>query len=219
MQRNKRKYLSQQWQRSRGDRKIQSTNSRSKQVPKACDLKRGVIVEINGMPHSVKQVEAKSPSSRGAATLYKIRFINLQTGQKLDESFKGDDFLKDIDCLRRQVQFSYMDGEIFTFMDLEDYSQYGLNSEDLGGQTGFLAEGLDGITALLVDGAIIGIELPQSVALTIMETTPGIKGSTATGRTKPAMLNTGVEIQVPEYLENGEVVKVNTTTGKFISRA
>ncbi|WP_177419646.1 elongation factor P-like protein EfpL [endosymbiont of Lamellibrachia barhami] len=188
-------------------------------MPKACDLKRGVIVEINGMPHSVKQVEAKSPSSRGAATLYKIRFINLQTGQKLDESFKGDDFLKDIDCLRRQVQFSYMDGEIFTFMDLEDYSQYGLNSEDLGGQTGFLAEGLDGITALLVDGAIIGIELPQSVALTIMETTPGIKGSTATGRTKPAMLNTGVEIQVPEYLENGEVVKVNTTTGKFISRA
>ncbi len=188
-------------------------------MPKACDLKRGVIVEINGMPHSVKQVEAKSPSSRGAATLYKIRFINLQTGQKLDESFKGDDFLKDIDCLRRQVQFSYMDGEIFTFMDMEDYSQYGLNSEDLEGQTGFLTEGLGGITALLVDGAIIGIELPQSVALTIMETTPGIKGSTATGRTKPAMLNTGVEIQVPEYLENGEVVKVNTATGKFISRA
>jgi len=188
-------------------------------VPKACDLKRGIIVEINGMPHSVKQVEAKSPSSRGAATLYKIRFINLQTGQKLDESFKGDDFLKDIDCLRRQVQFSYMDGEIFTFMDTEDYSQYGLNSEDLEGQTGFLIEGLDGIIALLVDGAIIGIELPQSVALTISETTPGIKGSTATGRTKPAMLNTGIEIQVPEYLENGEVVKVNTTTGKFISRA
>ncbi|RDH80979.1 MAG: elongation factor P-like protein YeiP [endosymbiont of Escarpia spicata] len=188
-------------------------------MPKACDLKRGIIVEINGMPHSVKQVEAKSPSSRGAATLYKIRFINLQTGQKLDESFKGDDFLKDIDCLRRQVQFSYMDGEIFTFMDTEDYSQYGLNSEDLEGQTGFLAEGLDGIIALLVDGAIIGIELPQSVALTISETTPGIKGSTATGRTKPAMLNTGIEIQVPEYLENGEVVKVNTTTGKFISRA
>ncbi|QYZ66068.1 MAG: elongation factor P [Gammaproteobacteria bacterium (ex Lamellibrachia satsuma)] len=188
-------------------------------MPKACDLKRGIIVEINGMPHSVKQVEAKSPSSRGAATLYKIRFINLQTGQKLDESFKGDDFLKDIDCLRRQVQFSYMDGEIFTFMDTEDYSQYGLNSEDLEGQTGFLIEGLDGIIALLVDGAIIGIELPQSVALTISETTPGIKGSTATGRTKPAMLNTGIEIQVPEYLENGEVVKVNTTTGKFISRA
>ena len=188
-------------------------------MPKACDLKRGVIVKINGAPHAVKQVEAKSPSSRGASTLYKIRFTNLQTGQKLDDSFKGDDFLKEIDCVRTQVQYSYLDGEIFTFMDMEDYSQYGLNREDIEGQVGYLTEGMEGITALLVDGNILGIELPQSVSLTIVDTTPGIKGSTATGRTKPAMLATGIEIQVPEYLENGELVKVNTTTGKFISRA
>ena len=188
-------------------------------MPKACDLKRGVIVEINGAPHAVKQVEAKSPSSRGASTLYKIRFTNLQTGQKLDDSFKGDDFLKEIDCVRTQVQYSYLDGEIFTFMDMEDYSQYGLNREDIEDQIGYLTEGLDGITALLVDGNILGIELPKSVSLTIVDTTPGIKGSTATGRTKPAMLATGLEIQVPEYLENNELVKVNTATGKFISRA
>jgi len=187
-------------------------------VPKACDLKRGAIVEINGAPHAVKRLEAKSPSSRGAATLYKVRFTNLQTKQKLDESFKGDDFLKDIDCVRTQVQYSYLDGDIYMFMDLEDYSQHGLNSEDLEECLGYMTEGLEGITALLVDGKIIGIELPQSVNLTITDTAPGIKGASATGRTKPAMLTTGMEIQVPEYLENGETVKVNTSTGKFISR-
>ena len=188
-------------------------------MPKACDLKRGMVVEINGMPHAVKQVEAKSPSSRGASTLYKVRFNNLQTGQKLDESYKGDDFLKDADCLRTQVQYSYKDGDIYTFMNMEDYSQYSLNEDELDDQLGYLTEGLEGIVALLVDGNIMGIELPQMVNLDIVETAPGIKGATATGRTKPAVLSTGIEVQVPEYLEAGETIKINTSTGKFVSRA
>jgi len=188
-------------------------------VPKASDLKRGVIVEINGWPHAVKQVECKSPSSRGAATLYKIRFTNLKTGQKLDESYKGEDFLKEADCVRVQVQYSYLDGDNYTFMDMEDYSQYGLNSGDLESQMGYLTEGLEGITALLVDGNILGIELPQSVGLKIVDTTPAVKGATATGRTKAATLSTGLEVQVPEYLEIDEIIKVNTSNGKFISRA
>ena len=188
-------------------------------MPKACDLKRGMVVDINGMPHAVKQVEAKSPSSRGASTLYKIRFNNLQSGQKLDESYKGDDFLKEADCLRTQVQYSYKDGDVYTFMNMEDYSQYSLNEADLVDQLGYLSEGLEGIIALLVDGHLLAIELPQSVTLGIIETAPGIKGATATGRTKPATLSTGLEVQVPEYLEPGEVIKVNTSTGKFVSRA
>jgi len=188
-------------------------------MPKASDLKRGSIVDINGAPHIVKQVEAKSPSSRGAATLYKVRFNNMQTGQKLDESFKGDDFLKEIDCIKRQVQYSYIDGDSHIFMDLEDYTQHDLNSGDIAEQVGYLTEGMEGISALLVDGQIIAIELPQAVALTITDTGPAIKGDSASGRTKPATLSTGLEIQVPEYLQSGESIKVNTTTGKFISRA
>ena len=188
-------------------------------MPKASDLKRGNIVEINGQPHVVKQVEAKSPSSRGAATLYKIRFNNLQTGQKLDESFKGDDFLKEADCVRRAVQYSYVDGEKYVFMDMEDYSQYEQTEADLEGQVGYLTEGLEGLLALLMDGKVLGIELPQSVVLEVTETAPGIKGATATGRTKPAILTTGLEVQVPEYLEVGDQIKVNTQTGKFMSRA
>jgi len=93
-----------------------------------------------------------------------------------------------------------------------------LNREELESQLGYLVEGLDGITALLMDGVLLGIELPQSVALKIVDTAPGIKGSTATGRTKPALLSTGLEVQVPEYLEANETIKVNTTNGKFMSR-
>ena len=188
-------------------------------VPKASDLKRGMVVDINDAPHIVRQVEAKSPSSRGASTLYKIRLNNLRTKQKLDMSFKGDDHIKDADCKRMSVQYSFQDGDSYHFMNLEDFSQYELNSADLDGQLGYLTEGLEGVLALLLDDQILSVELPQSVDLEIVETTPGVKGSTATGRTKPARLSTGIEVQVPEYLENGEVIKVNTVTGKFMSRA
>jgi len=188
-------------------------------VPKASELKRGSVVEINEVPHIVKQIEAKSPSSRGASTLYKIRFNNLKTGQKLDESFKSDDFLKEADCVRTKVQFSYIDDTSHVFMNMEDYSQYSIDTVDIEDQIGYLTEGLEGIVALLSDESVLAIELPNSVNLEIKETAPGIKGATATGRTKPAALSTGIEVQVPEYLESGEVIKINTITGKFISRA
>jgi elongation factor P len=188
-------------------------------VAKAGDLKRGMVVEINGIPHAVKHVDVKSPSSRGASTLYKIRFTNLKTGQKLDESLKGDDFFKDADLVRAKVQFSYIDGDNYIFMNSEDYTQYNLSREDLDDQVGYLTEGLEGIVALLVDDEPMAIELPSSVQLEIVETAPALKGATASGRTKTARLTTGIEIQVPEYLEPGEVVKVNTETGKFMSRA
>ncbi|OQX47222.1 MAG: elongation factor P-like protein YeiP, partial [Candidatus Sedimenticola endophacoides] len=175
-------------------------------MPKASELKRGMIVEIDGDPHIVKRLEAKSPSSRGASTLYKVRFTNLRSGQKLDESYKGDDLLKNADCQRVEVQYSYLDGDTYVFMNMEDFSQYGLNREELDEQAGYITDGLEGIVALLMDGRILGIELPQSVDLAIIETAPGIKGATATGRTKPATLSTGIEVQVPEYLEPGEVI-------------
>lgn len=187
-------------------------------MPKANELKSGMVVEIDGAPHSVKNVDAKSPSSRGASTLYKVRFTNLKTGQKLDESYKGEDILKEADCVRAQVQFSYVDGDAYTFMNVEDYSQYTLNRDEIEDSVDYLVEGLEGIFALIMDDAILGIELPHSVVLRVIETAPGIKGATAAGRTKPAILSTGLEIQVPEYLEAGQEVKVNTTNAKYMSR-
>jgi elongation factor P len=187
-------------------------------MPKAGDLKRGMIIEIKGDPHAVKTIEARSPSSRGASTLYKIRYNNLKTGQKLDESYKTDDMLKEADCARVSVQFSYIDGDNYIFMNNEDYSQYELSKDSIAEQIGYISEGLDGISALLMDGNILGIELPATITLQITDTAPKLKGATAAGRTKPATLSTGIEIQVPEYLEADEFIKINTVTGKFMSR-
>ena len=188
-------------------------------MPKASDLKRGEVVQINGAPHVVKHLEAKNPSARGAATLYKIRFNNLVTGQKRDESLKGDDFLAEADCEKVQVQFSYIDGEHYVFMNTEDYSQHQIGADDLQDQLHYLTDGLDGITALLVEGNLVAIDLPQSVIMEISETAPGIKGASASARTKPATFPSGLVVQVPEYIEQGESIKINTTNAKFMSRA
>ena len=188
-------------------------------MPKASDLKKGMIIDIDGDPHIVKQIEAKSPSSRGAVTLYKVRFNNLKNQQKLDSSFKGDDHLKEADCARVSVQYSYLDGETYYFMDMADFTQYGINEDQIEGHLPYLVEQQEDIIALLMDGALLGIELPQSVNLVVVDTPPAVSGSSATNRSKTAKLSTGLEIQVPEYLELGETVKVNTVTGKFISRA
>ncbi len=104
-------------------------------------------------------------------------------------------------------------------MNSEDFSQYSLNADDLDEQLEYLAEQQEDIIALIMDGNLLGIELPQSVTLKIIETPPAVTGSSATNRNKTAVLSTGLEVQVPEYLSIGDLVRVNTLTGKFISRA
>lgn len=188
-------------------------------MPRASELKKGDVVTLDDAPHIVKHLEAKSPSARGAATLYKVRFTNLVTGQKRDESLKGEDLLPEADCRRVPVQFSYVDGDQYMFMDTGDYSQYGLDADALEDQLDYLTDGLEGITALVVEDRIVGIDLPQSVVMEIVETAPPIKGATASARNKPATLSSGLTVQVPEYIEQGERIKVNTTNGKFMSRA
>jgi elongation factor P len=188
-------------------------------MPKASELKRSDVIDIDGVPHAVKQIDCKSPSSRGASTLYKIRLNNLITGQKRDESYKSDTMLALSDCQRVSVQFSYIDDGTYMFMDSGDFSQHGLNTEDLEGQIEYLIDGLEGITALLVEGQIVAIDLPQSVVMTIDDTAPAIKGASASARTKPATMTTGLVVQVPEYIDRGEAIKINTTNAKFMSRA
>ncbi len=188
-------------------------------MPKASELKQGTAIEIDGEPYAVKQIEVRNPTSRGASTLYKIRFAHMKSKQKLDETYKGDDFLKEADCTRIPVQFSYQDNDSYTFMNLESYEQYSLNTSDIEAQVTYLSEGLEGIIMLLQDDTPLGIELPASVSLKITQTPPSMKGSSATKRTKTALLSTGLEVQVPEYIETDEIIKINTETGKFMSRA
>lgn len=188
-------------------------------MPKASDLKKGDVVEYKGAPHIIKKIECKSPSSRGAATLYKIRMNHVKTGQKVDESLKGDEVLADIDFDRRKLQYSYLDGDSYVFMDEEDYSQYSLNSDELGDDRLYIFDGMESVVGLIVDEQLIGIALPQSLVMTVVDTSPGIKGASASARTKPATLITGLVVQVPEYLETGQPIKINTEDGRFMSRA
>jgi elongation factor P len=186
---------------------------------KASNLKKGNVVTINQQIYMVRHIDVKTPSARGALTLYKVRLMNVQNGQKLDQSFKGNDMLEDTELSRRPVQYIFKEGNLYTFMDTEDFNQYTLGEETLEEQAVWLTDNLEGITALLSDGRIISIELPQSIQLEITDTSPAIKGATVTGRTKSATLSNGVVVQVPEYMETGERVKVNTESGKFMSRA
>lgn len=188
-------------------------------MPRASDLKNGMVIDINSIPHIVRQIEVKSPSARGAATLYKIRYNNMQSGQKLDETYKGDDMLKEADCEKVPVQYSYQDGEHWVFMNTNDYSQYEIPNADMEDFRYYITEGLEGMLGLMMDGRLLTLILPASVALEIIETVPEMKGASATSRTKPAKLTTGLEIQVPEFLEQGQLVKVSTSTGKYLSRA
>lgn len=188
-------------------------------MPKANELKQGTAIEINGEPYVVKHIDVRNPTSRGATTLYKVRFTHMKTRQKLDETYKSDEMLKAADCSRVNVQYSYQDGDTHYFMNSETYDQYALSADDLEGQTEYLTDGLEGIIMLLMDDAALGIQLPTTVTLQIVETPPAMKSASATNRTKTAKLTTGLEVQVPEYIENGEMIKVNTETGKFSSRA
>jgi elongation factor P len=188
-------------------------------MPKACDVKRGDIVAINDTPHMVEQLDISTPTARGGNSLYRFRFRNLATKQKLDQTLKGDDMLGTCDFERRDVQFSYINGDQYVFMDLEDYSEHILNKDDLDGAELFIYEDLEGIKVLIGDGKVLGIELPPVAELEVTETDPSMRGASATARTKPATLSTGLVVQVPESLSTGESVRVDTRTGKYLSRA
>ena len=188
-------------------------------MPKASELKRHQVVEIDGKLMITNQIDVRNPTARGAATLYRVRFTLLPGGGKFEQTFTGDDIIKDITLERRQVSYLYREDDLFYFMDTEDYSQYGIGKDAIEDQLPFLIENMEGITILLVDGNAISINLPAVVIMEITETVPGMKAASATGRTKAAKFANGLEIQVPEYLEAGEKVKINTETGKFSSRA
>ncbi len=188
-------------------------------MPRAAELKKGNVVLYKDQMCIVRIIDVQSPSARGAATLYKVRFSTLPDGGKLEDRFKGDDVLKDVDLIRREVSFSYDDGDFLVFMDNEDYSQYPVSKVLLGDQVLFISEALKGALALIVDGHVVALEIPSTIELEVVDTTPVIKGASAAARTKPATLSTGLVVQVPEYLAIGEVIKVNTDESKYISRA
>ena len=185
----------------------------------AKDIKPGAVVNYQGAPVLIESVAVQTPSARGAATLYKYRGRNLVTRQKSDLALKGGESLDEADFQRRPVKLMYEDATHLHLLDQGDYNQYSLALDDVGEQRGYITGQLDGMLALIYNDQCVGVQLPTAVELTVAQCDPGIKGNSATGRTKPATLETGIIVQVPEYLSQGEKVKVDTRTGQFLSRA
>jgi elongation factor P len=188
-------------------------------MPKASNLKKGDVVRLKNQIYAARHIEVQTPSARGSATLYKVRFAEVRTGQKLDQVFKGNDDLEEVELERRPASYLYRDGDMYIFMDSGSYEQHALSAEALGEDADWLSDGMEGILVLLLDGQPLCIQLPQTVELEIVDTPPVIKGATATNRNKPATLSNGVVVQVPEYIESGTRIRVNTETGKFMARA
>jgi elongation factor P len=188
-------------------------------VVPAKDFKRRMVVEIDGAPHIIEQVHVQTPSARGAATLYKIKARNLKTKNRVEKAYRGTDVLAESSFERRPIQFLYREPDGFNFMDSADFNQFMLPAEDLKDLAPYMTENMEGVESLVVDEEVIGVEIPDTVELLITDTAPGVRGNSATGRTKPATLSTGHVIQVPEHLESNVMVKVDTKTGDYLGRA
>ena len=186
---------------------------------KANEIKRGSIISHNGNPVVIKQLHVQTASSRSGNTLYKMKGKDIVTGQKFEQSYKGDDNLESIEIDRLAVQMLFRDVDGCTFMDVESYEQYTLTDDMLEDQLDYLTDGLEGIVAVTSEGQLLSIELPPSVVLEIIETSPAMKAASSSARTKPATLTTGLVVQIPEYLSEGESIKINTENAEFISRA
>lgn len=185
---------------------------------KASEIKKGSVIEVAGAVVLITELQVQTASSRSGNTLYKVRGRNVLTRQKFQGSFKGDDSIQAVELERRPVQYLYQDGEGATFMDRESFEQHTFDLEALESEVPYLTEGLEGIFAMVVDGTAVGIELPPTVILEVVECAPAMKAASASARNKPATLSTGLVVQVPEYLAQGERIKVNTVSGEFMSR-
>ncbi len=185
----------------------------------AKEVKTGAVVVHDGNPVMIQGISVQSPSARGAATLYKFRARNVVTRNKVDITMKGTDVLPEADFSRRDVQMMYTDTENIYLMDKGDFQQYELSLEDAEDQVPYMTENLEGIKVMIYNDACVGLEIPASVELTITQCDPSVKGNSATSRSKPATLETGLTVQVPEHIKEGERIKVDTRTGQFLSRA
>lgn len=184
----------------------------------ASDLKRGLVFKFNNAPCTVLDISTQSPTARGGNTLVKVKFRNLLTAQVLNETFRSGDRVDEADFSRRKGQYLYADGDKGVFMDNESYEQFEVGGELYASVKGYLLDGSE-LTLGIYNEQIVSLEPPMVVELLVTETAPAIKNATAQAQTKEAVLETGITLQVPAYLESGERVKVDTRECRFVSRA
>jgi len=185
----------------------------------ANELKRKMLITVDGQPYTVVEVVFASPSARGASTMVRAKLRHLLTDAVLEKSFKTSEKFEEPDVALTPASFLYSDGEGFHFMYEESYEQFSLSEDQLGDERLYLKENLS-LQVRKYNGEPVSLELPATVDLTVTETEPGARGDTASGgATKSATLETGARVRVPLFIKEGEIVRVNTQTGEFVSRA
>ena len=185
----------------------------------AINVKRKLFFEFEDAPFQCLDVEISTPTARGGQTLVRLKMRNLLTRAVFDKTFKASDKFKEPDLVTVQASYLYSDGDGSHFMDQESYETHTLNGDMVGDALDYLTEGLI-IQIQKFNGNPIGLQMPTHVELTVTYTEPGARGDTASGNvTKPAKLETGIEIRVPLFIKEGEKVKVATETREFAGRA
>lgn len=179
------------------------------------DFRTGVTIELEGDIFTVVDFQHVKPGKGAAFVRTKLK--NIRTGAVIERTFRAGEKMPRARIEYREMQYLYNDGETYVFMDTRSYEQLSLPKNKLEGATKYLKDNMS-IYVMLHDNTAIGVELPNFVELTVAQTEPGIKGDTATGGSKQAILETGAVVQVPLFIEEGDVLKVDTRTGAYISR-
>lgn len=188
-------------------------------MPKASEIKKNTAVNFNNQTYIVRDIERSVPQGRSGGSLYRMRMYEVVSNSKIDETFKDSDMLELADLTRVPVMFSYIDGDEYVFMNTEDYTPYNLGKAVIEDDLLFINETTEGIQVIIIDDAPVSLDLPTQVELEIVETDPSIKGGSATSRTKPAILSTGLTVSVPEHISTGDTIKVHVEERKFLGRA
>ncbi|MDA8345874.1 MAG: elongation factor P [Thermaerobacter sp.] len=180
------------------------------------DFRNGVTIELDGNVYSVIEFQHVKPGKGSAFVRTKLK--NAKTGAVVERTFNAGEKVLRAHIDRKDMQYLYANGDEYSFMDNETFEQVSLTRQDLGDALNFLKENMV-IGLMQFQGATIGVDLPNSVVLEVVETDPGLKGDTATGGTKAAKLETGYVVRVPLFIQNGDHLIVDTRTGEYLSRA
>ena len=180
------------------------------------EFRNGLVLEIEGTLYQIVYFQHVKPGKGGAFVRTKLK--NILTGALIDRTYNAGERVTDVRLERRPIQFSYVDGHFYHFMDMQTYDDIMLNEGVIGAdQLRYLKEGME-CEGLVHDGRVILVELPVFVELTVTRTDPGTRGDTATGGTKPAQLETGATVQVPLFIEEGQVIRVDRREDKYLTR-
>ena len=182
---------------------------------KAGDLRKGLKIEIDGMPHVIVDFEFSKPG-KGQA-LYRCRLRNMINGNQFDRTYRSGDVFKPADLEAREMTYLYNDGHFYTFMDQKSYEQYQLDEDHLGESRLLLTDNLP-VDVLLFQNKPIDITLPNFVVLTVTRADPAARGDTATNVTKAAVTETGYALQVPSFVEEGDRIQIDTRNGQYVTR-